>query len=602
MSILKITTNNNNQIFLFDSQCFEYLISEDYNRIIDTIIQDDSGLEVLFLIAQKKSTTFPYLKGLKNLSISKIKAKDKSAVVEKVKKLYIQTFKCKNSIELIRGITLDIFNFINSRDDILENKHLFSRDVLSSDGEEFNLAIEKMTKYFIPYNISWFLKLNGYNPTGEQIAIIETYINKYNAVEKEHKYVKEEIENALKSVIKKEAEIEKKVSDFKSDIDKLNSDSVAIQSAYGKIKKQVDQCLSQSNGNLSRSTQNKDNIEVISKHNSELLDELSGYKKKNADTDKMIKQLNDKIDNLSEIIESVVKGVENCNQECKKLNDLSITLNDELNNVRNSVSSDNKLSFDSNNLLVEESVVVNTEIESGTFSEFSDCLDDAYRECGIKKCDPDYVTGVIASGTHPLFVGYRAREIAVITSLVLSGETPAIISLASADKSINLCDYISQLTSKVVLIEDCTVAMIENILYPLFRKYRMNKKLPFLLLSSEGSDDMELLPKHFYNHVSLIQCEDVDVNIKYDCVDSCCIKEVASSKEESQSFKGYKKIYTNVMKESDLDSVYINIKMNIFKYYSCDDITRVIKSMVHNEIKYISESWDNIIQKLGTNK
>lgn len=603
-STAALFTNRENGIFTFDPLSKGKMTDEEYTLILKAILRIPKGKKGLIECAKKHSKEFPPFVAL---------SEKKNVDEERIIKIYRNVLcgKNKNSLVMLFSNMVRLYiDVINRSQNIISNSDKFSTDILASDKEEYGSAIKLLSNDIDITDVIWFLKITGNEPNDKQMEIINEIKKQYQEEEKSKDIIREIANEAVAPISKKALEIQDKVNTVSSELEQLKEVNSTSESEIGKINAQIDDISSQISERAAISSINKHNIEKIEESIAQLdkaVKNINGKLSENKN-DKLLSDIKIQSQDNSASIKNITQSIDICNSDLIQLSKFYRRISDEIAELQAKIAEESEKKISVNHMtgnvmsaqaIIEPAVIIDENPEQCNLGEFADNLSDIFRQCRIS-CDPHYLTSIISSGFHPMFVGYSARETALAVSIALTGQTPTIVSLPTDFNNIaelgNIC---CNADSKVVLIEDGVGAMRDKMFYPIFRKIKSMDKKPYLFLLSESNEELELIPQSFYLHTTLIQCNDIDVYVNPEGIEACSISDVMCNLKELSEFKDNKRKLKRIFADTDLSDMYCMRKETLFRYYCQGTVEYAVTQLISNEIKYIFEDADTILHKTG---
>lgn len=594
-------------IFYFDYQSKEKITEEECDLILTTILKLPSGKKGLIECAKKHKTDFPLFMRL----LADKKSIDDNRVFNVFRSVLCDNNR-NNTVTLFCHVVKFFIDSENHSENIISNRDKFTHDALRLETAEYKSAIEILTKDIDIVNVIWFLKITGNEPNNKQIEIINEIEKQYQNEEKTQKLIHEITNAAIEPISKKAMDIEDQVSALTTELEELQEVKTSCQLNIEKIKAQLEDISSQIYEYSAVSSDNKDNVEELEEQVDQLAKTVKNINGKLSENkiinDKILSEIKIQIQDTATSIKEITQSIDICNSDLVQLSKCYKRITNEIAELQVKITeeSEKKTTFKqitgdvvSTQVIIEPAIIINKNPEQYGLGEFSNNLSDAFKQCQIS-CDPNYITSIISSGFHPLFVGYSARETAIAVSISLTGETPTIVSLPPDYNNIaeleNICCNVG---SKAVLIEDGIGAMRDKMFYSIFRKLKTMNEKPYLFLLSESNEELELIPKSFYLHTTLIQCNDIDAYVNYDRIEPGSISDKMSNLIEHTSYYNNKRKIKRIFEDTDLPEMYLKVKQTIFKYYCPGTIENAVSKLIENEIKYISEDADSMLNKTG---
>lgn len=498
-----------------------------------------------------------------------------------------------------KNIDLELFllelklNNIKISDDLkkeLENQSLNIAGIVAVKKEaykEYKLKIKSMESEF-----------------KEELRNKEVEYRKENkSIEKEIKNLKKEIENKNKKALNLKDQIEI-LNKFVTNKDK------SIKSKDEKIKELLTE-------NNLKEKQIKDISEQVNKSKEELYNIIKNeweYENKENITnlDILNKQIQSAKEELNLLNEERIKLKEQIsvwntyvNEYIEKLDfkvldyKISSILFDKLNDSSIQSNVTRKIIVDNDNLYIQEGYKSQKIIECIDYDDYLDIVENNLSCCGVSR-KGEYIyecfNASINSNLIPLICGYQSRKIAIALITSRFGEMPTIISVPGGyNNTSNIDKIIEQSSTNTIIIEDVFGKMNEGFILPLLRK-NQNKQIIF---TAENIEDLEYLPKYYYNHIYLIGID--NYSIEESDTMSYAYSEKIFKKQLFDKKSNGNKIAKKVLSNINFTSPYILSRGKVLNYLLLEneDEKCVIDYLFNSELKWIvSEDYIDKLEEL----
>lgn len=523
------------------------------------------------------------------------------------------------------------------------------KDAFKIEFNEFNkndLGIEIMNKFTIDdykkFLIDRLLKKNNY--VDLDLFWLQIKLNDIKITKSMKIKVSKEWEH-INEIANINREWQKKVSDIELEKEKEIKEKINQQELLNnkKLEEKNDAILEQKNSiennkniiyeqsckidNLNKDIIKKDKIiKDKSNENSKLLCQINSIKKENNDVND---ELYEKKSNLYEIVEKewkeknkkiekqhndLFKRIEDLNKEVYRLENKKNTLKEQISKWDLSVNKylenlDEKiLNHKINSLLFKDTLKVSDNNKTNENNNDDFYVIEGYTPGGQKKCDDyeeyieiveanlsnmgvkdfsiyDSFNAAINSGIMPLICGFSARNIAkgLITSRF--GEIPSIISIPSGyTNTSNLQKKISSVRTNTVIVEDAFGKMNESLILPILRSHDK-----IIVFTSESIEDLQYLPKYYYNYLYLIAINDYTM-IKTEYT-YCSDADYLFTKKVFENTSNGNKIARKILNPINMDKSYIvtrgQILSSLMNYEIRESDKDSMLNLLNSELKWL---------------
>ena len=254
---------------------------------------------------------------------------------------------------------------------------------------------------------------------------------------------------------------------------------------------------------------------------------------------------------------------------------------------------------DNDNLYIQEGYKPQEIIECIDYDRYLDIVEKNLACCGVSR-KGEYIyecfNASINSNLIPLICGYKSREIAIALIASRFGEMPTIISVPGGyNNTSNIDKIIEQSSTNTIIIEDVFGKMNEGFILPLLRK-NQNKQIIF---TAENIEDLEYLPKYYYNHLYLIGIDNYSIEESNTMI--YAYSEKIFKKQLFDKKSNGNKIAKKVLSNINFNSPYILSRGKVLNYLLLEneDEKCIIDYLFNSELKWIvSEDYIDKLKEL----
>lgn len=326
------------------------------------------------------------------------------------------------------------------------------------------------------------------------------------------------------------------------------------------------------------------------KNNEQKLQELESLTKDIQLSYEKLELLNEEKINIEEQIttwNSYVEGyVDNLDLKILdyKINSLLFEKIGEKSKYTNSV--EERVVYD-DNLYIREGYTPQKVILCNDYDDYLDVVENNLSYSGIgrkSKFIYECFNASINSNLIPLICGYASRKIATVLIASRFGEIPTVISIPGGyNNTLYLEKSIEELSTNTVIIEDAFGKMSEGVILPLLRKSH-NKQIIF---TAESMEDLEYLPKHYYNYLYLIGIKEYSLP-EGDEIIYACGEDIFKNQLFDRKSKG-NKIARKILDNMNLGTPYIISRGQVLNNLLLEnmDEREVVEYLFNSELKWI---------------
>lgn len=520
-------------------------------------------------------------------------------------------------------------------------KKLFAEVVKSADASlDLDLFFLQIRMYAI--NISGEMRAelkNEWSRWEEIRSFIKELLNKEKEeAEKKETELSKLFTREKEELKNKVAELQKEINLLQVDIDSKNIDIAALisknESMYNEEKRQVDVIKSKDTEidelklKLNEVKENFSDInEKLNTKENDIYREVQAlWQKENEKKLNESKKLEDKIFQYLKNINELEERSERLKSKIKEWDGYIETYFDKIDQKIIEHSIDSILyqkccgSFSevaavsgnivkSSPLYIEKGYKVANAKECKDYEEYIEIVETNLSIAGDKMQDSimsDCFNSAIDAGLHPLICGFGARHIALALIAARYAEKSEIISLpVGFNNTQELVTLLSNVQTNSIIIEDAFGTMNENLLLPILRD--TNGKI--VILTTESTESLKYLQKHFYNYIQLIAIDRytnsrVD-DFTYSNADKLFNKQFYSGNERGHKLARF--IFNGI----GADSAYVlrrgNILCELIDENKGNSEEEALNKLFMTELKWINNEEDagvieENIQKIHTNK
>lgn len=476
----KISEDNNIEI--------EEIKDLNFEKMIDSLLETNikNNIDIYFKIINRnlKRSESLFLKYSLSYIISNKEKQNKYIVSLKSK--------YKNIVD-----KLEKENDLNQKEiKILKKKCDDLEEKLKSEKKYFDIELDKQ----IEFNKN--LKKDYENKLIKREKEIKDLINKKEDIEEEKKQlliIKNKLIQEKKNL---EKEIEALIIDKNIEYEKLLEEITKINDINYLLRNEIielENILKQEYKNKEKIYEDrwrKENLELEKEKNTKQNDL------------KELKKIEEELKNEIILLSSERIDIENAVNNAKEEGSVLInSIEKIINKIRRK---DNEFKEERLELYIKHNSKNKSDVIIEELEDFIEDLSENLEIVGIDKeyCNyvAEYIYSILSSDMNLLLVGHNSRKIADSISVLVNSSKTEIVNLPIGYNDITyIKNIIENTNSKVILFENVVDNISENVYLPILK----DNKDKHLLFSVESSENLDLIPKHIFNYMIVLDLENI---------------------------------------------------------------------------------------------